>query len=90
LRFGDLAAQLRRRLTQLSAASSLAVLIGAPGRPEALTGNRKGQFSMRVSANQRLIFEVADQPLPLKAAGGIDLTLVRAIRILEVTDYHAR
>ena len=66
------------------------MLIGAPGRPEALTGDRNGQFSMRVSANQRLIFEVADQPLPLKLDGGIDLTLVRTIRILEVVDYHAR
>jgi len=77
-------------LTQLSAATVLADLTTAPGHFEALSANRKGQFSMRLTANWRVMFEVADDPIPTLAAGGIDLDGVRSVRILEVADYHER
>lgn len=89
-RYGVLAEPLRRRLTVLHAATALSDLAGVPGRPEALTSNRRGQFSMRITANKRLIFEVADEPPPLMEDGGIDRTRVRSIRIMEVVDYHER
>ncbi len=89
-RFGAAAGSLRRRLTELSAVTALADLAGTPGRLEALASNRKGQFSVRVTANRRLIFEIADEPIPLLPDGGIDRRRVRSIRILEVVDYHGR
>ncbi|MDE3113008.1 MAG: type II toxin-antitoxin system RelE/ParE family toxin [Chloroflexota bacterium] len=81
---------LKARLTQLSAAVVLSDLVNAPGHLEALTGNRKGQFSMRLTANWRLVFEVADEPVPMLSDGGIAIEEVRSVRILEVVDYHER
>lgn len=77
-------------MTELSAVGVLSDLAATPGRLEALASNRKGQFSVRITANKRLIFAVADEPIPVLADGGIDRARVRSIRILEVVDYHER
>ncbi|MCX7960530.1 MAG: type II toxin-antitoxin system RelE/ParE family toxin [Burkholderiales bacterium] len=47
----------RRKLAMLEAASSLAALQAVPGnRLEALRGDRKGQYSIRVNRQWRLCF----------------------------------
>ena len=55
---------------------------------EALSGNMAGEWSARLTANWRLIFELADDPLPTKADGGVDVTQVKEVRLLRLEDYH--
>ena len=85
----DNARRIRRRLDDLRAASNLAemhALFG--GRLHPLTGDLAGQFALDLRHPQRLSFEPADEPLPLKSDGGLDWALVSAVRILRVEDYH--
>jgi hypothetical protein len=50
--------------------------------------DREGQFAVDVTKNLRLVFRSADSPPATKPDGGLDWTAVKAITILEVTDYH--
>jgi len=54
-----------------------------------LTGDLKGTLSLDLDGPYRLLFEPMEEPLPLKADGGLDWHGVTAIRILEVEDTHA-
>lgn len=60
-----------------------------PGpRCHELTGDREGQLSVDLDHPYRLLFEPADDPIPIKPDMGLDWTRVTAVRILEVTDTH--
>lgn len=87
-RYGDQARIIGRRLDDLAALSTLDEATALPGRFEALTGDRLGQYSLRLSANWRLIFEPANVPIPTLDDGGIDLTKVTAVCVTEIVDYH--
>jgi toxin HigB-1 len=65
----------RLRLDRMEAATSLGDLAALPGnRFEALAGDRKGQYSIRVNDQWRICFEWPDQALgPSK---------------VEIVDYH--
>ena len=78
-----------RRLDQLRAAEALDVMpkLGR-GRCHPLKGARAGQFSLDLEYPYRLLIEPANDPLPCKPDGGIDLTKVTAVRILGVEDTH--
>lgn len=80
--------RLRERLTDLEAAASLAFMKQLPGHCEELKGDLKGQLSIRLEGPYRLLFEVADEPAPVKEDGGLDWSLVTSIRILRIEDYH--
>ena len=81
--------KVQHRLTQLHAAPTLADLATLPqARFHELTGNRKGQCSVDLDGPYRLIFEVLDEPIPRQSDGGIDLSQVRGVRLLEITDPH--
>jgi len=81
--------KIRRRLDELAAASTLAVLRSLPaGHCEELKGSRKGQLSIRLHGAFRLIFEPQQGPPPAKPDGGLDWTAVTAIRVLAIEDYH--
>lgn len=84
----ELSKALQKRLSDLDSAQVLEDMKGLPGRCEELAGNRKGELSVRLSANFRLIFRPADDPPAVKDDGGIDWTQVCSIQILEVIDYH--
>lgn len=74
---------------ELRAADTLAdISTLPPARCHQLSGDRAGQFAVDVQHPFRLIFEPAHDPVARKDDGGIDLTRVTAVRILEVTDYH--
>ncbi|OGQ80592.1 MAG: killer suppression protein [Deltaproteobacteria bacterium RIFOXYA12_FULL_58_15] len=79
---------LRKRLDDLAAASDLNVMRTLPGRCHELKGDRTGQLGVDLVHPQRLVFEPSDNPPPVKPDGGLDWSGVRAIRILEVEDYH--
>ena len=56
-RFANIQTAVRRRLRYLNDAASLAELSAYPGlRLEKLTGNRAGQFSIRINAQWRICF----------------------------------
>lgn len=80
---------LRRRLDDLRAAVNLGEMRRLPGRCHELKGNRAGQLiSLDLDGPYRLIFEVANNPIPLKTDGGLDWIQVTSIKILEVEDTH--
>jgi len=87
--YGDRSRALRNRLSVLAAAERLSdVPKGPPDWLEQLTGDRDEQFSVVLTKNWRLIFEVDHNPVPRRDDGGIDLGQVTAIRFVEVVDYH--
>lgn len=79
---------IRRRLDALRAAEVLEDMRGVSGRCHELLYDRWGQFSLDLEQPYRLIFELANQPIPTKPDGGIDWTKVTAVRILGVEDTH--
>jgi proteic killer suppression protein len=84
-----LGARVGRRLQELAAFETLEdVPTAPPFRRHQLAANRDEQFAVNLDGKMRLVFDVANDPVPKRADGGIDLGLVTAIRILEVVDYH--
>lgn len=84
-----MADKLQQRLMELNAAESLAdVSHLPPPRCHELTGNRSGQFSVDLEHPYRLLFIPADDPVPVRDDGGIDLTRVREIEIVGIEDTH--
>ena len=80
---------IKRRLGEIEAAPTLAVLRTVPGpRCHELKGNRKGQLSVDLDHPYRLIFVPNHDPTPQLEAGGLDWTQVTAVRIEEVADTH--
>ena len=80
---------LGRRLDEFRAADHLADIRSLPApRCHELIGDRKGQLSVDLDHPYRLIFIVANEPVPLKADGGLDWSKVTAIKIIGVEDTH--
>jgi plasmid maintenance system killer protein len=82
------AKKLRRRLDDLRAASALEVMRLLPGRCHELKGDRAGQISLDLEHPYRLVFEPANDPVPLKRDGGLNWTAITAVRIIGVIDTH--
>jgi proteic killer suppression protein len=83
------AKKLHQRLDELRAADVLEDISHLPPpRMHQLIGDRAGQFSVDLDHPYRLIFVVANNPVPQKDDGGIDLSKVNAILIQGVEDTH--
>lgn len=81
--------KLKQRLMELKAAETLEMISHLPPpRLHELTGNRKGQYSVDLEYPYRLLFIVANEPVPQNASGGIDKSLVTEIEIIEIADTH--
>ena len=81
--------KLRTRLDELAAAESLEIMRYLPqARCHELKGNRNGQLSVDLEHPYRLIFEPAEDPLPIKKDGGLNWKEVKTIIILDVEDTH--
>lgn len=80
--------KVQARLADLGAAASLDVMRHLPGACEELSGDRRGELSVRLTGGKRLVFEPANEPLPVRSDGGLDWSRVDAIRVLEIIDYH--
>lgn len=77
------------RINALVNAYSLAEIPHTPPeRLHQLEGERHGQFAIDLVHPSRLVFHVANDPVPLRGDGGIDLEQVTAIIITEIVDYH--
>ncbi len=87
--YGERAKPIKLRLALLMQAECLAdVPHTPPPRRHMLSEDRQGQFAVDLKHPWRLIFEPADEPLPLLDDGSIDLSRVTKVRIIEITDYH--
>ena len=86
----DMAKRIRRRLDDLQAAHTLDTMRTLPGRCHELKGDRVNQISLDLVHPQRLIFEPANDPIPIKPDGGIDWSQVTAIQVLCIEDPHPR
>lgn len=83
-KLGDKRARaLRARLAEIAAAECVGEL--RAGQPHPLTGDRKGQFALRLDGACRLIFTAYDQSAPVSEQ---DWTEVSELLITEITDYH--
>ena len=89
-KFGNqIAEKIILRLDEFSSVENLSEIpISPPPRRHKLVGERKGQFAVDLKHPYRLVFVPADDPLPLKPDGGLDLTKITKIKIIEVIDYH--
>lgn len=89
--FGDRAQHIRLRLGVLRQAKSLSdVPTGSPDYRHMLTGDRKGQFSVTIKDNWRIVFVPDHDPVPSLPDGGVDVASVTAVEIVEVVDYHGK
>lgn len=83
------AKRLKQRMAELSGAPALSDISHLPPpRMHALEGNRKGQFSVDLQHPQRLLFIIADSPIPFLEDGGVDKTKVLSVEIVEICDTH--
>jgi plasmid maintenance system killer protein len=85
------ARRLGQRLQEMEAAENLAQLFTLPAaRCHQLSGDRDEQFAVDLKHPFRLVFEVADDPVPRKDDGGIDRARVTSVEVMEVGDYHGK
>jgi len=87
--YGVNAKRVSQRLAEIEASDNLSILTSIPAANcHPLTGNRRGQWAVDISANYRLIFEIVNDPIPLINKNEINLKLVSKIRLVEIEDYH--
>lgn len=87
-KYGKVSDAIKARLADLRAVESLDDMRNMPGKIEELRQDRKGQFSIRISANWRMILIPANDPVPTKSDGGIDWTAVSSVTVIKMEDYH--
>jgi plasmid maintenance system killer protein len=89
--FGDMAKKVAARLDDIRASPSLAILRQLPQADcHQLKGDRVGEWAVRISGNHRLLFEIDQDPVPLRNDGIVDEVAVTAIVIIGTEDYHKK
>ena len=78
--------KLRTRLADLKAVTNVGEL--SAGRPHPLKGDRAGQFALDLFGAKRLVFESANNPVPVRDDGAIAWHQVTKVRIVFIGDYH--
>ncbi len=87
--FGVNAKRISSRLDDINASPSLYILLQIPAANcHKLSGDRDGEWALNISANHRMIFEIAHNPLPTNEDGSLDTKSVTDICIIEIVDYH--
>lgn len=87
--FGLLTRKVNQRLKDLTDADNLGIMRTIPAaRCHELTGNRKGELSVDVYGNYRMIFEPNHDPIPQKDVVGLNWAEVTKIQINEIEDVH--
>lgn len=88
--YGTRAKMVNQRLRELEAAPTLEAMRFIPAANcHELTGNRRNEFAVDVSANHRIIFKPDHKPMPTREDGGIDWCKITCIMINEIgEDYH--
>jgi len=83
-----MASLIQERLASLAAVDTLAGMRSLPGRCHELTGNLKGRLALDLVHPQRLVFQPADDPIPVLPSGGLDWDKVTKVEIWRIGDYH--
>jgi proteic killer suppression protein len=83
-----MARKLKRRMAELNAAEVLADISHLPPPRLHELKNRNGVFSVNLEHPKRLLFISANDPIPRKGDGGIDLHLVDEIEVIAIEDTH--
>lgn len=82
----DLAKAVKKRYNQIVSFSSfLALQQSGLGKPESLAGDRKGVYSLTVSANYRLIIKPVSEDLSAESLKRCDTIVIEG-----VIDYHGK
>jgi toxin HigB-1 len=84
------AEKIKTRLMQLESALTLEQLRNQPGHFHPLTEDKSGWLACDLDGPFRLIFEVANVPVPQLEIGGLDWSKVTHVRIRGVLNYHER
>jgi proteic killer suppression protein len=87
--FGVNAKRVSARMADIISSPNLSILMQIPAANcHPLKGNKNGEWALDISGNHRMIFEIANDPVPLKDDRSIDTVKVTEIRIIKTTDYH--
>ena len=87
--YGNRAKKIKQRITQLQEADNLAIIgesLSLRLHPQG--GDREGEWSIDIHKNWRIIFEIADDPIPKLEDGGVNSREVLIIKIISVEDPH--
>jgi len=88
-KYGGSAKKIKMRLDDMDAVKNLKELMDLPGRHHALSGDRKGQFACDLEHPFRLIYEPANEPLPIDDdTNALIYSQVTIVEIIEIKDYH--
>lgn len=87
--FGANAKRVIARMDDIAASPNLAVLMKIPAANcHPLKGNRTGEWALDISANHRMIFIIANDPIPMLDDLSVDTIMVTDISVCEIGDYH--
>ena len=79
----ELTKAVRKRYNEIEAHSCFTKLQQGPGKIEALTGNLKGSYSLRLNADYRLIIKPISVDLSAESLNNCDTVIIKG-----VIDYH--
>lgn len=87
--FGVNAKRIARRLIEIRSSPNLHVLMQIPAANcHRLSGDKEGEWALNISANHRMLFEIAHNPIPKNKDGSLDTQAITNICITEIVDYH--
>lgn len=81
---------LLKRLELMSKVKNLEDVRHAPGNFHELSADRKGQWACDLDQPYRLIFEPHEKPIPTDPDGSYIWLEIKAVEIVEVTNYHGK
>ena len=83
------AKKIKQRYQEMLASKTLDDLSKIPAAYlHPLSGDRKGQWAVKITGNERLCFILEHDPVPLLADNSIDKAAITDVRIISVEDYH--
>jgi len=87
--YGELAKKIKERRVDLELFDNLGVISKMPAwRLHPYGGDRKGEWSIDIYKNWRIIFEIHQEPIPKLEDGGVNLSEVKVIKIVSIEDPH--
>ncbi len=87
--YNVLAKKIKERRVDLELVDNLGVISKMPAwRLHFYSGDRKGEWSIDIFKNWRIIFEIDQEPIPKLEDEGVNLSEVTAIKIVSIEDPH--
>lgn len=78
----------KKRLTQMSVATTLEDVRYLPGNYHDLKNNRKGKWACDLDQPYRLIFKPQEDPIPINEDGQYIWSEIKGVEIIEIINYH--